>query len=275
MAKRNEAVEQAAELIEQGVSEVFTSGRMADYLTVMSRFHNYSARNCLLILMQKPDATHVASYRKWQNEFHRQVRKGEKSIRILAPIAHKSTIRETDKVTGETKDREHVWYSFKAVPVFDVSQTDGEELPTIAKDVIGDVKGFSALCDKVAKCAKLPVEWDVDFTDPECHGMCSYSEGRIAIRGGMSEAQTFKTLVHETAHSILHGDDGEQHEAKRKVREVQAEGVAFVVCKALGIDTDDYSFGYLAAWGGDTKEVLAELDVIRKTADGILKDISA
>ena len=274
MAKKNEAVEMAAQLIEQGVDEVFTSGKMAEYLTVMSRFYHYSARNCLLILMQKPEATHVASYNKWRKEFNRQVRKGEKSIRILAPIAHKSTIRETNKDTGEVKDREHVWYSFKAVPVFDISQTDGDELPSIVTDLSGDMSDFDGMCDRVAKCAKLPVEWDVDITDPECHGYCSFAEGRIAIRSDMSEVQTFKTLVHEVAHSILHGDDGEQHEAKRKVREVQAEGVAFVVCKALGIDTDDYSFGYLAGWGGDTKEVLAELDVIRKTANAILDKVA-
>lgn len=273
MAKRNEAAEHAAELIEQGVSEVFTSGKMAEYLTVMSRFHNYSARNCLLIMMQMPEATHVAGYRDWQNKFHRQVRKGEKSIRILAPISHKRTIRETNKDTGETKEREAVWYSYRAVPVFDVSQTEGDELPTLATDLLGDVDGFSRLCDKVAACAELPVEWDVDITDPDCHGFCSYAEGRIAIRGGMSEVQTFKTLVHETAHSILHGNGCEQEEASRKRREVQAEGVAFVVCKALGIDSDDYSFGYLAAWGGDTKEVLAELEVIRKTANAILDKV--
>lgn len=277
MASENQKakVKQATELLEQGVEGIFTSGKMAEYLTVMSRFHSYSARNCMLILMQNPEATHVAGYRAWQNKFHRQVRKGEKSLTILAPIAHKTTIRETDKVTGEVTDHEHVWTSFKAVPVFDISQTDGEELPEIATDLSGDVERFVHLCNAVQACATVPVEWDVDITDPECHGYYSRGENRICIRGGMSEAQTFKTLVHETAHSILHCEGGDQFDAERNVREVQAEGVAFVVCKALGIDTEDYSLGYVAAWSQmDSKAVLKQLEVIRKTANAILDKVA-
>ena len=271
---QQEKVKKATELLEQGVEEIFTSGKFAEYLEVMSRFHSYSARNCLLILMQNPEATRVAGYRAWQQKFHRQVRKGEKAMTILAPIAHKSIIRETDKQTGEVTDHEHVWLSFKAVPVFDIAQTDGEELPEIATDLTGDVERFRQLCDAVQACATVPVEFDAEIADPECHGYFSRVENRICIRGGMSEAQTFKTLVHETAHSILHCEDGEQYEAKRHIREVQAEGVAFVVCKALGIDTDDYSFGYVAAWGGDTREVMAELGVIQKTANMILEKVA-
>lgn len=274
-ANQQAKVKRAAELLEQGVEDMFTSGRLVEYFEVMSRFHSYSARNCMLILMQNPEATRVAGYKAWQRKFHRQVRKGEKSITILAPIAHKTTIRETNKDTGEVTDHEHVWTSFKAVPVFDISQTDGDELPEVATDLTSDVKRFAALCNAVQACATVPVEWDVDITDPECHGYYSRGENRICIRGGMSEAQTFKTLVHETAHSILHCEGGEQFEAERSVREVQAEGVAFVVCKALGIDTDDYSFGYVAAWSGmDSKAVLKQLEVIRKTANAILDKVA-
>lgn len=268
-------VKQATELLEQGVEDIFTSGKMAEYLDVMSRFHNYSARNCLLILMQNPEATHVAGYKAWKTKFNRQVRKGEKSMTILAPIAHKTTIRETDKLTGEVTDHEHVWMSFKAVPVFDIAQTDGEDLPEIATDLTGDVERFEKLCKAVEGAATVPVQYDAEFTDPEVHGCFSRMENVIKVKGGMSEAQTFKTLVHETAHSILHCEGGEQIDAERSVREVQAEGVAYVVCKALGIDADGYSFGYVAAWSGlDSKAVLAQLEVIRKTANTILDAVA-
>lgn len=275
MGNRSEKVKEAAELLEQGVADIFYSGKMAEYLTVMSRFHSYSARNCMLILMQNPEATHVAGYKAWQQKFHRQVRKGEKSMTILAPIAHKTTVRETDKVTGEVTDHEHVWMSFKAVPVFDISQTDGDELPEIATDLTGDVERFGKLCKAVESAATVPVTYDAEFSDPEVHGSFNRFERVIKVRGGMSEAQTFKTLVHETAHSILHCEGGEQFDAERNVREVQAEGVAFVVCKALGIDTDDYSLGYVAAWSDmDSKAVLKQLEVIRKTANAILDKVA-
>lgn len=228
----------------------------------------------MLIFMQRPDATHVAGYKAWKQKFNRQVLRGEHAIKILAPIPHKVTIRETNKDTGEVTDREHTWMGFRAVSVFDISQTEGDELPEIATDLTGDVERFNQLCNAVQACATVPVEWDVDITDPECHGYYSRGENRICIRGGMSEAQTFKTLVHETAHSILHCEGGEQGDKPREVREVQAEGVAYVVCKALGIDSADYSFGYVAGWGGDTKELLGELDVIRKTASAILDKVA-
>lgn len=277
MASENQKakVKYATELLEQGVEEMFTSGRLVEYLDVMSRFHSYSARNCMLILMQNPEATHVAGYKAWQQKFHRQVRKGEKSITILAPISHKTTIRETNKDTGEVIDREHVWMSFRSVPVFDIAQTDGEELPEIATDLSGDVERFDKLCKAVESAATVPVTYDAEFSDPEVHGSFNRFEKVIKVKGGMSEAQTFKTLVHETAHSILHCEGGEQVEAERSVREVQAEGVAFVVCKALGIDTEDYSLGYVAAWSGmDSKAVLKQLEVIRKTANAILDKVA-
>lgn len=269
----NARVKQATELLEQGVEEMFQSGRLTDYLDVMSRFHNYSARNVMLILMQKPDATHVAGYRAWQRKFHRQVRKGEKSIGILAPVPHKAVVRETNKDTGEVTDHEHVWTGFKVVSVFDISQTDGEELPEVAVDLAGDVDRFREICEAIEGCATVPVVWDAETGDPECHGYYSSSENRICIRGGMSEAQTIKTLVHETAHSILHGKDGEQSGSDRRTKEVQAEGVSYVVCKALGIDADDYSLGYLALWGKDAKRVLKEMEVIQRTASAILDKI--
>lgn len=271
---RNEAVKQAVELLERGVNDVFESGRLEEYLDVMSRFHGYSARNCMLIMMQRPDATRVAGYKAWKRDFNRQVRKGERSISILAPIPHKSIIRETNRETGEVTDHEHVWNSFRVVHVFDISQTDGDDLPEIATDLTADVDCFAELCAKVESATTATVQWGVDFPDPDCHGSFNKLENVIRIRGGMSEAQTFKTLVHETAHSLLHCIDGEQYEVKRHIREVQAEGVAYVVCKALGVDAGDYSFGYVASWSNDPKEVIGELDVIRRTANAILDKVA-
>lgn len=274
MGSRSEQVKEAAQLLEQGVADIFDSGRFAEYLDVMSRFHHYSARNCVLIMMQCPEATHVASYKKWQKDFNRQVRKGEKAIRILAPIQLKKTLRGEDE-HGNEVEREVSWLGFKAVPVFDISQTDGEELPEIATDLTGDVERFDKLCKAVESAATVPVTYDAEFSDPEVHGSFNRFEKVIKVRGGMSEAQTFKTLVHETAHSILHCEGGEQAEAERNVREVQAEGVAFVVCKTLGIDTEDYSLGYVAAWSDmDSKAVLKQLEVIRKTANAILDKVA-
>lgn len=266
----SERVKQAMELLEQGVSEVFTSGRYQEYLEVMSRFHSYSARNCMLILLQKPDATMVAGYRKWQRDFKRQVKRGEKSIGILAPVPHKAVVRETNKDTGEVTDREHVWNSFKVVSVFDISQTEGEELPTLSKKLSKDVEGFEALLAKVKNVATVPVEI-ADIDGPE-NGFYSLTEGKIVVRNGMSEAQTIKTMVHEIAHSMLHCEGGEEEEADGSKREVQAESVAFVVCNSLGIDTGEYSFGYVAGWekGNDLAD---SLDAIQKTAHRILDGI--
>ena len=266
----NERVKQAMGLLEQGVSEVFTSGRYQEYLEVMSRFHSYSARNCMLILMQRPDATMVAGYRKWQKDFNRQVRRGEKSIGILAPIQHKAVVRETDKETGEVTDHEHVWNSFKVVSVFDVSQTDGEELPTLARKLTEDVDGFDALVSKIKGVARVTVE--IAEIEGAENGFYSPADKKIVVRSGMSEAQTVKTMVHEIAHSMLHCEGGEEEDANRSKREVQAESVAFVVCNSLGIDTGEYSFGYVAGWGKD-KELVESLDAIQRTAHKILEGI--
>lgn len=267
-----EAIKKATETLEAGVTEIFESGRFEEYLSVMGRFYHYSTRNCILIMMQCPHATHVASYKKWGREFNRQVRKGEKAIYILAPIQRKTKVVKKDE-SGNDVEKELTWTGFKAVPVFDISQTDGEELPTLASKLTGDVDGFCELCDRIAKAATVPVEFDVDINGPE-NGYFDPSENRICIREGLSELQTVKTLVHEVVHSIIHGI-GEEHEnVPREVKEVQAEGAAYVICSVLGLDTGDYSFGYVAGWGGDTKEVVANLDVIRETAAKVLDKVA-
>lgn len=255
------STEQATEMLSKGVSDVVKSEMYAEYLDVMGKFHRYSARNCMLILMQMPEASRVASYKKWQ-ELGRQVRKGEKAIAILAPINHKTKVLNRD---GEEEER--TWMTFKPVPVFDVSQTDGEELPSMTELVEGDVAGYESIRKGIEAATSATVQYGCDIP---YNGDFDPTTNTIRVKAGLSQAQTCKTLAHEVAHSILHAEGAEQSEATRSVKEVQAESVAYVVCKALGIDTEAYSLGYVAVWSEDEKEVLRQLEVVRKTADAIL-----
>lgn len=260
-------LEEITEMLEAGVQEIFDSDRFKDYLDTMARFYDYSANNCLLIMMQCPEATLVASYKKWQDEFSRQVKKGEKAIKIIAPVTHK-------RKNKKNEEEEDVYYTFRAVPVFDVSQTEGKELPDIrVSELQGDVLCYDTLIHKLIKIAPVPVSFET--VDGGAKGFFSQSEGKIVVKCGMSQEQTMKTLVHEIAHSLLHCKGGDQEEADRSTREVQAESVAYVVCSGLEIDTSDYSFGYIAGWsrGNDTKKLSANLEIIRKTAKAILEKL--
>jgi len=271
MAKDN--IKEITEKLEQGVKDVFTSGRYTEYLKFMGKFTNYSFNNIMLILMQKPDASLVAGYKAWQTKFKRQVRKGEKGITILAPCSHKVVVGEDD----DGNDIEKCWTSFRAVKVFDVSQTDGEELPTGFVDVLtGEVEHYDDLLEKLRGISPV----NVDFEDIEngANGYFNSADKRIAVKRGMSQQQTIKTLVHEISHAMLHDKDGgEEKEADRNTREVQAESVAYTVCSMLGLDTSDYSFGYVAGWssGKDVKELTASMEVIRKTAKLIVDGLAA
>lgn len=261
--KGKEKVEETIKALEEGVKEVFESGRYEEWLDVMSRFYSYSPRNCLLIMLQCPNATKVASYRKWQKDFGRHVRKGEKAIRILAPVPRRFKTKETDPKTGEEVETEHSWTDFRAVPVFDVSQTEGDELPSLTSTLDGDVEGFEALRDRIAAATGATVEFDAEIT---ANGSYSPADGVIRVKGGMGEEQTIKTLLHEWAHSLLHAEGAEHEGDAREAKEVQAEGAAYVASKALGIDSEGYSLGYVAGWGGDTKAVFEQMGVIRDTA---------
>ena len=265
-------IKEITEQLEQGVKEVFTSGRYTEYLDTMSKFYHYSANNCMLIMMQKPEATMVASYNHWKNDFNRQVQKGEKAIKILAPIPHKRT-KEVTLQDGTIESRESQWLSFRAVPVFDISQTDGDPLPTLTERLNGDVKQYRSLLVKIIECAPVLVHFE-DIPG-KALGYFSTAENRIVIRPGMGEEQTIKTLLHEVAHSILHCDGGEEKDADRETREVQAESVAYTVCKYFGINTDGYSFGYIAGWSGDkdVKQLTESIEIIRKTARTIIDSI--
>ena len=279
-------MQELMEKLEQGVKDVFRSDQYKEYLTVMSKFYNYSFNNVLLIAMQKPDASLVAGFSAWKNHFGRHVRKGEKGIKIMAPISRKVKVEEKEeggaKTSGaemaEDPDKEkktrNVITGFKVVSVFDISQTEGKELPEYygAKELSGDVEDYTDLFAAIRETSPVPVGFE-DIPG-EAHGYYHQIEKRIALQERMSELQNIKTLIHETAHARLHAIDPAASERERanqpdqSTREVQAESVAYVVCQHFGLDTSDYSFAYVAGWssGKEVPELRASLDVIRNAA---------
>lgn len=268
-----EQVTEILDQLEKGVEELFESDRFKEYLTCMSKFHNYSFNNTLLIAMQKPDATLIAGFNAWKDKHGRMVKKGEKGIRILAPYKY-AVEAQPEHEGDEPKIIERT--GFKPTYVFDISQTEGKELPSIAvNELSGDVNDYNKLFRALRIICPVPV----DFEDIEggSKGYFSDSENRIAIKKGMSQVQTIKTLVHETAHAMLHSSAAEDKDnpVDRRTKEVEAESIAFTVCKRYGLDTEDYSFGYIAGWssGKDTKELKASLERIKDTADKMITGI--
>ena len=284
-----EKIQEITDRLEQGISELFSSEKYAAWLSTMSKFHNYSLNNTILIAMQRPDATQVASYTSWKNNFGRQVLKGEKAIRILAPAPYKrkQETEKTDPNTGEVlfnpdgtpqkEMREVLMPAFKVVNVFDISQTEGRELPTIGVDELnGDVENFSVFFEALKKTCPVPMEFEEIASGAK--GYYHQTERRIAIQKGMSQVQTVKTAIHEMSHQRLHAIDPEQVSGEKKsgnTKEVEAESVAFVVCQHYGMDTGDYSFAYIASWseGKETPELKASLNTIRKTASDMITEI--
>ena len=291
--KNAQQVREITDKLEQGIKELFESERFKEYLRTMSKFYNYSFNNTLLIAMQKPEATYVAGYTSWQRNFDRQVMKGEKGIKILAPAPYK-TQEEREKIdpvtqkpvisadgNAVTETVEVLRPAFKVVSVFDVSQTDGKELPDIIVDELkGTVENYEAFFDALKQEAPVPISFE-DIPGG-AKGFFSPVESRIAIQEGMSEIQTVKTAIHEIAHAKLHAfkpDEKAAPEDKkdRHTKEVEAESVAYTVCQRYGIETSDYSFGYIAGWssGKETKELKSSLDTIRKTAAEMIESIDA
>ena len=291
--KNAQQVREITDKLEQGIKELFESERFKEYLRTMSKFYNYSFNNTLLIAMQKPEATYVAGYTSWQRNFDRQVMKGEKGIKILAPAPYK-TQEEREKVDpvtqkpvigadgkAVTETVEVLRPAFKVVSVFDVSQTDGKELPDIIVDELkGTVENYEAFFDALKQESPVPICFE-DIPGG-AKGFFSPVESRIAIQEGMSEIQTVKTAIHEIAHAKLHAvkpDEKAAPEDKkdRHTKEVEAESVAYTVCQRYGIETSDYSFGYIAGWssGKETKELKSSLDTIRKTAAEMIEGIDA
>ncbi|RGI13339.1 YodL domain-containing protein [Roseburia sp. TF10-5] len=292
MADNNTEKQRVQELtnkLEQGLQDLFNSDSYRNYLSTMSKFHNYSFNNTLLIAMQKPDATLVAGYKAWQKNFERHVNKGEKAIRILAPAPYKIK-EERDKIDPVTQEllldkdgnpqKEEVEITipaFRAVSVFDLSQTDGKPIPELtAKELLSDVEGYQDMIRAVEAISPVPIELEEIAGDSK--GYYDREAKRIAVQENMSESQTLKTMIHEVAHSKLHSKEVEQDEQMRKDRntkEVEAESVAYTVCQHFGVDTSDYSFGYIAGWssGRDTKELRASMDTIRRTASELITGI--
>ena len=291
--KNAQQVREITDKLEQGIKELFESERFKEYLRTMSKFYNYSFNNTLLIAMQKPEATYVAGYTSWQRNFDRQVMKGEKGIKILAPAPYKAQEEreKIDPVTQKpvigadgktvTETVEVLRPAFKVVSVFDVSQTDGKELPDIIVDELkGTVENYEAFFDALRQESPVPISFE-DIPGG-AKGFFSPVESRIAIQEGMSEIQTVKTAIHEIAHAKLHAvkpDEKAAPEDKkdRHTKEVEAESVAYTVCQRYGIETSDYSFGYIAGWssGKETKELKSSLDTIRKTAAEMIEGIDA
>lgn len=266
-----EKIKEITEQLEEGVKDVFESEKYRNYLDVMSRFYHYSAGNCILIAMQCPGASLIAGFKAWQNKFKRHVRKGEKAIRILAPCPHKKTV-----VDDEGNEKEIKWNTFKAAYVFDVSQTEGEALPTMCSRLTDSVEGYTGLLETIKKASPVPVRFDQ--IEGGASGYFHTINKEIVIREGMSESQTIKTLVHEISHAILHDrENGEEKDAARHTAEVQAESVAYTVCQYIGLDTSEYSFEYVAGWAEsrEVKDLTNSLEVIRKTAKEIIEKIAA
>ncbi len=283
-------VKEITDKLEEGLKELFDSEKYRSYLSTMSKFHNYSVNNTLLIAMQKPEASLVAGFRAWQKNFNRHVNKGEKGIRILAPTPYiiKEERDKLDPVTGEvmldkegmpqTEEVEVKIPAFRAVSVFDVSQTDGEPIPELeAKELLSTVEGYEDFIKAVTYVAPATISFE-DIPGSS-RGFFSPTENRIAVQEGMSESQTLKTMVHETAHSMLHSKEVDSDilvpVKDRNTKEVEAESIAFTVCSHFGIDTSEYSFGYIAGWssGRDMKELKSSLDTIRKTASELIMGI--
>ena len=260
----------ALDRIGDGVRSVWESEEWAKWLRTLAKFHDYSLNNTMLISMQMPEATRVASYRSWQRDFNRHVRKGEHGIEVLVPMVVKPKPQDPEEAprdgVDETERRRLV--GFKVGHVFDVSQTEGEPLPTIAEHVSSDVDRYDEVMDAICAVSAYPVEV-VDGLPPETNGLFSRM-GYIAIRAGMPQGQTVKTALHELAHSVLHDDP--EAEPDRAMREVQAESVAYAVSAALGLDTSGYSFGYVASWAvGKTDEEMRRcMKVVRDAAKGII-----
>ena len=284
-------VKEITDRLEEGLKALFEGEKYKSYLNTMSKFHNYSANNIQLIEMQCPDATYVAGYKAWQRNFERHVNKGERGIRILAPAPYKikEEQEKIDPVTNEpVLDRDGMPVmeeveikipAFRVVTVFDYSQTDGKELPGLGvNELHGDVERYRDFMEALERVSPVPIRYEEMEGDRK--GYFIDLSRPIAIKEGMSEAQTAKTGVHEVAHAKLHAREAEQDTEKavykdRETKEVEAESIAYTVCQHFGIDTSDYSFGYIAGWssGKEMPELKSSLDTIRRTSSELIKGI--
>ena len=289
--KRADQLKEITERLEQGVKDIFTSEMYTKYLLTMSKFHNYSFNNTLLIAMQRPDATLVAGYNAWKNKFNRYVKKGEKGIQIIAPapVKEREEREKIDKDTGltvlnesgepEIEVVERVIPRFRVTTVFDYAQTDGEPLPTLeVNELTARVKDYTLLKEAIEQVSPVPIRFGE--IEGNAKGYYSHMDKEICVRADMGESQTIKTMIHEVAHAMLHDSDQMKQRGEEKdqlTKETEAESIAFTVCSALGIDTSDYSFPYVASWasGKELKELKDSMDTIRLTATDFLEKLEA
>ena len=280
---REERMSQIQEKLEAGVREIFDSEKYKDYISTMAKFPHYSINNCILIVSQCPEASHVCGYKKWQTDFNRVVNRNEHGIMIIAPMTYKADVEEAvydsenhpvldsnGKQVTETVTRE--FQGFRPAYVFDVSQTSGDPLPTLATMLSGGVEDFERMKDILIAISPMPISFE-EITGG-ANGYFSPATQSIVVKEGMSELQTIKTMIHEIAHATL-GHGGKDDKWDRETKEVQAESVAYWVTQMVGLDTSDYSFGYISGWSKDREvtELKENLDLIKTTADKISADL--
>lgn len=282
---RQEVLKALTEQLEKSIQDFMESEKYKAFLSSMAKFHNYSLNNQILIAVQKPDSTLCAGYTTWQKQ-NRYVKKGEKGIRIICPSPYKKEYLKDviDKTTGKpellsdgrTKQEivQKVIPFFKVGYVYDISQTEGQPLPEIADILEGDLdEGLKSLKEAMLQASPVPVCFQP--IDGETNGFYSPAAGEIVVDSTLSEKQSLKTLIHETAHALLHNPEASSSQPTRETKEVEAESVAYVVCQYFGLDTSDYSFGYIAGWssGKGTPELKASLENIRNTSNEIISNV--
>ncbi len=290
--EKKNPIKEITDKLEQGLKELFESERYKTYLTTMSKFHNYSFNNTLLIASQKPDATLVAGFDSWKKNFDRHVKRGEKGIKIIAPMAYKKKVDQAvvDPVTkkpvvdengkAKTEEVEIKVPSFQVVTVFDVSSTEGKEIPNLGvSELKAGVEGYKDMITALERFSRVPIEREDIASGAK--GYFDPANQKIVLQKNMSEAQTVKTLIHEISHSLTDDKDNptiavdNPTERNRSTKEVTAESVAYTVCQRFGIDTSDYSFGYIAGWssGKEMKELKDSMDLIRRTASEVINGV--
>ncbi len=296
-------VKELTDKLEAGVKDIFNNPNKANgfdvenykrYLDAVSKFHSYSYRNCMLIQMQNPEASLVAGYKAWERDHERHVKKGEKAIKILAPNPYKKTV-ERYKLDPEThlpiedengnyiKEKAvETFQSYRQVSVFDVSQTEGKELPRelshFTREIAGDVENFEKLMKAIEEVSPTKIDHARIYNGAHGYFYAAGDDRKIVVNEGMSQVQDFKTTLHEVAHAFLHDPHTgteKDNDLTRNEKEVQAESVAYVVCQHFGIDTGDYSFSYVGNWssGKDLKDLTASMETIRKTASEFITSI--
>ena len=280
---REEKMSAIQQKLEDGVREIFSSEKYREYISAMSKFPRYSINNCILIASQLPEASLVCGFRKWQTEFNRTVNKGEHGIMILAPIKGKTEVEEDvfdennravvdENGNQKTEKVMREYQTFRPVYVFDVSQTSGDPVPTLATELDEKVDSFEEMKDVLISISPVPVSFEV--INGGANGYYSPTAGKIVIDERLPQLQMLKTMVHEIAHATL-GHGSKEDKWDRQTKEVQAESVAYWVTQMIGLDTSEYSFGYISGWSKDKEisELKESLDVIKQTADKISSSI--